>query len=104
MEGSYMSCFSGKCDLRDIIEIHGGFENFNGVQLFIGDKQHPLSYTSLKDLIPYYPYIEIAGSNTMMILSEKSWVDIEEERYGKMQMHDIYRDRLKKEIQKFEDG
>ena len=102
-----MSRFSGKCDLCDIIEITGGFEEFKGTKLFIGDYNHPLVYDSEKDLIPYYPYIEMMGfhdnknsKNSVMILSEKSWIDIEEERYGKFSCHDYYRKMLEDELKK----
>lgn len=97
-----MSRFSGKCDLYDMIEICGGYEKFaeRYPNIFIGDLMHKLSHNSLSDLAPYYAYIDTLSGGGRMILSHKSWVDIEEERYGKMQMHEIYRNNLHEEIKK----
>lgn len=63
----------------------------------------PLVLKSRKDCIPYYPYVIGASFTTNGIgtirLSSKSWVDIEEERYGHMSIHDYYRNELKKELE-----
>lgn len=100
-----MSKFSGTCDLKDVIDICGGFEAFNGIKIYIGDIKHPLKYNTLKDLIPYYPYsIESSGinktdkENSRIILSEKSWIDMEEELYGYKPYYDEYRNLLKNEM------
>jgi hypothetical protein len=45
-------------------------------------------------------YDNAAGRNVIR-LSERSWVDIEERRYGKMPIHDYYRKLLKEEKEKY---
>lgn len=106
-----MGRFSGKCDLEDIIDIAGGFEKFKRTKLFIGDKTHPLIYTCLKDLVPYYPYIEISGfhdnknpANSIIILSKKSWPEICAERYGYDKHYDNLKSKLEKYIKEMEEN
>lgn len=102
-----MGQFSGKCDLEDIIEIAGGFEKFKGTKLFIGDKSNPLHYNSLKDLVSYFPYIEICGfhdntnpNNSVIILSRKSWPELCMERYGDSD----YYNELKLALEKYKES
>ena len=45
-------------------------------------------------------YDSVAGCQIIR-LSEKSWVDIEERRYGKMPIHEYYRKLLKEEKEKY---
>lgn len=102
-----MSKFSGKCDFCDEIDIFG-LENILKSKVYIGSSDIPLVLRNRKDCIPYYPYI-VVGSVTehgigTIRLSNRSWVDIEEERYGHMTMHDHYRNELKKEMEKAEYG
>lgn len=99
-----MSRFSGKCDFCDQIEIFG-LDMILKSKVYVGNSDIPLELKSLEDCIPYYPYVvsasftdkEIGG---VIYLTAKSWVDIEEERYGYMRMHDYYRNELKKVIEK----
>lgn len=101
-----MSKFSGKCDLADIIDIYGGYDKIKEYEIYVGDLEHPLIHNCLRDLVPYYPYIEIIGygnhetNKGTIILSKKSWVDIEEERYGHHIIYDMYRRYLAEEIKK----
>jgi len=101
-----MSKFSGKCDLADLIEIKGGYDKIKGYEIYLGDMEHLIEHHSLKDLVSYYPYIETMGYHNnstnkgTIILSKKSWVDIEEERYGHLEMHDLYRKYLAEEIER----
>ena len=100
-----MSKFSGKCDFYDVIEMHG-LEHILNSDVYIGDSNIPLNLVCYKDCIPYFPYVvSIAGysrnSKSFIRLTTKSWVDIEEERYGHMRMHDLYREFLKEEIEKY---
>lgn len=100
-----MSRFSGKCDFCDEIEIHGLDRVLNG-DVYVGDNDEPLELKSIEDCVPYYPYIVVAAvhnnltNKCSITLSSRSWVDIEEERYGHMQMHDVYRKDLQNEIQR----
>lgn len=98
-----MSRFSGKCDFFDKIEIFG-LENILKSKVYIGSEKEPLVLKNRKDCIPYYPYVIVSSFSTNGIgtfrLTSKSWVDIEEERYGHMSIHDYYRSELKKEMEK----
>ena len=102
-----MSLYSGCFDFADEIDVHGGFEEFKkmGYEVYIGDCDEPIPCNTIKDVIPYYPHIitcSVASNEKKYIfLSEKSWVDIEEEKYGHTDMHDLYRNKLKKEIEKY---
>lgn len=101
-----MSRFSGKCDFCDEIEIHG-IDYILNSRVFVGRRSEPLKLTSIADCVPYFPHIVVSGfyDNEHMCatiqLSEKSWVDIEEERYGHLAIHDIYRQTLREELQKY---
>lgn len=101
-----MSRFSGKCDFCDEIEICG-LDHVLNCEVYIGDNEDPLPLKCLEDCIPYYPYIVVtAGMDNVrkagvLRLSNRSWVDIEEERYGHLKMHDIFRDELRKELRKY---
>lgn len=112
-----MSKFSGRFDFYDLIVLHGfdyvqhsrvytvgGFDQQTGK--VIPEKR--LEFESLKDAVPYYPYI-ITMSSTgkdagTIYLSAKSWVDIEEERYGHFAAHDRYRRELQEELGRWSDG
>ena len=95
-----MSKFSGKCDFYDEIEIFG-LDRILTAKVYIGDSDYPLSLKTYADCIPYFPHIITMSftseNQTVIRLSEKSWVDIEEHRYGKMPIHDYYRQLLKEE-------
>lgn len=98
-----MSRFSGKCDFYDEIEIYG-LEHILNSEIYVGASQEPLRLTCLADCVPYYPYVvSIAAhdnvkNRSFIRLTEKSWVDIEEERYGHLKMHDYYRQVLQEEL------
>lgn len=96
-----MSRFSGKCDFCDEIEIVGLDEILNA-EVYVGDSKEPLKLTCLADCIPYYPYVISVSSHTdgklYIRLTSKSWVDISEDRYGHMRMHDYYRKVLEEEL------
>ena len=101
-----MSKFSGKCDFYDEIEIFGLDRVLSG-KIYIGENDYPLPIKTYYDCIPYFPnivimsfYDNITGCYIIR-LSEKSWVDIEERRYGKMPIHDYYRQLLKEEKEKY---
>ena len=99
-----MSKFSGKCDFCDTIEICG-LEKILNSKIYLGKSEIPLEIKSLEDCIPYYPHIVTASffnkDRCVIYLSEKSWVDIEEERYGHTLMQDRYRKYLQEELEKY---
>lgn len=100
-----MSRFSGKCDFYDNIHIHG-LDHILNCRVYVGNSEEPLKLTCLADCVPYYPYVvSIASYDNVnkcgyIRLTEKSWVDIEEERYGHLNVHDFYREMLQKEIER----
>lgn len=100
-----MSRFSGKCDFCDEIDIFG-LDNILKSKVFVGPSKEPLKLTCRKDCVPYYPYVVVASSSNngvgVFFLTAKSWVDIEEEKYGKHPIFDCYREQLKEEIEMFE--
>lgn len=102
-----MSKFSGKCDFYDEIEIFG-LENILNSRIYVGDNKEPLELTCREDCIPYYPYIVTASAKTngvgTIFLTDKSWVDIEAEKYGEYPFHNHYRDLLKKELEMAKNG
>lgn len=98
-----MSKFSGKFDFYDEIEIFG-LDYILSAKIYVDGKNEPLNLTCQKDCIPYYPYIVSIASyskNPVLHLTAKSWVDIEEEQYGHMRVHDLYRELLKEEMEKY---
>lgn len=82
-----MSKFSGKCDFYDsAIMIHQYTEEEfkNNVIIYVGNNPEPLKINSMKDLIPYYPYlVSMAAYNnverkSVIHLCSESFVDQEE--------------------------
>lgn len=100
-----MSRFSGKCDFHDEIVI-AGLEHILNSEVYVGNSAEPLKLTCLADCVPYYPYVvSIAYHDNVkkcgyIKLTEKSWVDIEIERYGKFNIHDYYKQALQEEIER----
>lgn len=86
-----ISKFSGKCDFCDTISMLGerdGVRNFiENSLIYIGASETPLSVSSEKDLIQYYPYIIVAMYSDNVLgkhiirLSSESYVDREERSY-----------------------
>ena len=83
---SIISRYSGKCDLKDSLEIHNYTleELQNNVKIYVGNNTEPLHIEKMADLIPYYPYIvgSACFNNTdrksVIHLSSESFVDREE--------------------------
>lgn len=100
-----MSKFSGKCDFYDEIEIFG-LEKILSAKVYLGRSDTPLELCSLADCVPYFPHIVYMANHidghSVIRLSEKSWVDIEEERYGPTRTHKYYREFLAEELAKAE--
>lgn len=100
-----MSRFSGKCDFYDEIEIFG-LDSILASTVCLNGQDEPLKLTCLEDCIPYYPHIvPCAYHNNVdrvhtIYLTSKSWVDLEEERYGKLRAHDFYRRELREEMER----
>lgn len=99
-----MSRFSGKCDFYDEICIFG-LEKILAGKVYVGNSKVPLKLESIKDCVPYFSYVACwLSSNDKGVsigLTEKSWVDMEEERYGKMAIHNYYRQLLAEELEKY---
>lgn len=124
-----MSRFSGKCDFYDHLFMFAdneedAFEKFRGTKLYImkpskycvpvkqvedfNKNWTPIHYGRLADLIIYYPHIVVlswcdnqdSGKSTV-VLSNESWVDIEESRYGHWNIHEYYREQLRKEMNRY---
>lgn len=104
-----MSRFCGKCDFYDCLVIHDGFEKvINGdFEVFLGDRDHPLHFGSLGEVVPYYPHLvssaahdNVTGTATIF-LTEHSYMDYYEEKYGKSEFTEYYRNQLAKEIAKY---
>ena len=76
-----MSCYSGKCDFKDIIEIHG-IEHIMISVMHVGEKD--LKVSDPKDFIPYYPYVVAMMAwekdHGTIWLSKESYVDTEERK------------------------
>ncbi len=102
-----MSRFSGKCDFYDEIAIFG-LDCILNSEVYVGDSQGPLELRCLADCVPYYPYVismsymDNTERNGIIRLTDRSWVDIEAERYGEMDMHRYFRDQLRLELEKAE--
>lgn len=100
-----MSKFSGKCDFYDEIEICG-LDHVLNCEVYVGDSVEPLHLTCREDCIPYYPYVVITAAHDnvkkrgYIRLTSKSWIDIEEERYGHHEAYDFYREQLAEELRK----
>ena len=95
-----MSQFSGKCDVYDsLIAIHEYTDDeLKNIKFYIGESLTPLVINSRKDLIPYYPHLigMSAHDNVARIatihITEKSFVDIEEQERLNMYFKDIMRE------------
>ena len=100
-----MSIFSGKCDFCDEIEIWG-LDHILNCDIYVGDSGEPLKLTCLADCVPYYPYVTAVAAHDKVKnkgyirLTEKSWVDLEEERCGHHAVFDMYRQYLREEIER----
>lgn len=80
-----VSIYSGKCDVYDSLVMINDITDFSNVRIYASDNHIiPLRIDSQKDLIPYYPYLVVMMSSIKdeeisVHLSEKSYVDTEEE-------------------------
>lgn len=74
-----MSCYSGKCDFCDVIEIHG-IESIMNSKIYVKDKE--LKVSDPKEFIPYYPYLVSMMSwendHGTIWLSNESYVETQE--------------------------
>lgn len=110
-----MSVFSGKCDLYDGLIMIGEMTNesdfsklkirkytensYLNEQTFQFENLEDINVTCIKDLVPYYPFIEsISCYNDgfrNIILSSRNFVDIEEESHLLYRIKNIKRYLLK---------
>lgn len=87
-----MSIFSGKCDIYDefiaIMKMNNN-SDWSKVEIFQYDENHKdlqkLTIQNYKDLVPYFPFIVSSScssnQSTKAIISNKSFVDMENEEY-----------------------
>lgn len=106
-----MSLFSGKCDLYDSlimirkenddtdwtkyeIEKYTKDSHLN-TETFKFEGLEKITVTCVKDLVPYFPFIECIGissaDHSHIILSEKSFIDSEEEEFMFTKVNSIKR-------------
>lgn len=108
-----MSQFSGKCDFYDSMMIHGngdiekGFEYFKDAHIYIGDREHPLKFETLAELVPYFPYVITSGgfdntngANTTIFLTKESWVEMHKDTMYPGS-YEYYKEKLNKEMEKY---
>jgi len=74
--------------------------------VYVGKSKEPLELHCIADCVPYYPYVvamscmDNVEKKGVIRLTDRSWVDIEAERYGEMDMHQYFRDQLRLELEK----
>lgn len=89
-----MSRYSGKCDVYDTLVMIRCIKDFSSVKIYRHfEDVVPLRIDSQKDLAPFYPYLTtmITSNNGYMniILSDKSFVDIEEAEWLQWKLDDL---------------
>lgn len=93
-----MSLYSGKCDMADVVEIHG-IDNMLKSKIFIESNIVPLKIETEKDLVPYYPFLIASSGSENGIgsfrITDESYVDREER-----QILDYYTNECKDYIKK----
>lgn len=112
-----MSDVSGKCDFKDHLWMSAeteeeAFDKFNGTKLYICQPlpddfsweealknkvnipetyYKKIEYSSIKDLIPYYPHITAFSCGSVICLSRESFVDSEEREILEWRLKDLLR-------------
>lgn len=89
-----MSIYSGKCDVADFFE--GESDGYlQRSEIYLGENPVPLRINNQHDLSPYYPHLVImAGgmkNKATCHISERSFVDVEEEEHLGWILHDFQR-------------
>lgn len=89
---------SGKCDFSDTVELYGADKILNNYKIYAAHNDViPLKFEKPADLIAYYPYIVgmMYGDNKkgcgIIHLSERSYIDIEEEENMKWRLDTVKR-------------
>lgn len=88
---------SGKCDFSDTVEFYGADKILNNYKIYAAHNDViPLKFEKPADLIAYYPYIVgmMCGSKDgygIIHLSERSYIDIEEEENMKWRLDTVKR-------------
>lgn len=93
-----MGSISGKCDFSDTVELYGADKILSGYKIYAAHNDViPLKFEKPADLIAYYPYIVgmMYGDNKkgcgIIHLSERSYIDIEEEENMKWRLDTVKR-------------
>lgn len=92
-----MSKFSGRYDFYDYLHAHKFTDEDikNNLYIYIGKTKTPLEINDKNDLIQYYAYVpkkdkyDKKKKIAMVYLTDKSWVDIEEEQNLNISLNDI---------------
>ena len=92
-----MSKFSGKSDFADFVLMHNKPENvLNSCKIYLGWNVIPFDFQKSSDFIPYYPHLIILSvidkdGTGIVRLSQKSFVDTDEEDIVRLAMSEIQR-------------
>lgn len=77
---------SGKCDFSDTVELYGADKILNNYKIYAAHNDViPLKFEKPADLIAYYPYLvatmysDNSEGRGVILLSERSFIDVEEE-------------------------
>lgn len=96
-----MSVYSGKCDVYDHFSMRAETDEDiekeiqrTDFYIYLKDRKHKLDIHTVKDLIPYYPFLTSAYAynkegKSNMFLSSESFVDQEEKQFLNMYMDDV---------------
>ena len=89
---------SGKCDFQDTVELYGADKILNNYKIYAAHNDViPLKFEKQADLIAYYPYLVamMYGDNKngcgIIQLSERSFIDSEEEEWLSWRMNEVKR-------------
>ena len=78
-----ISLYSGRCDLKDTLDIFGVNEIIKKYKIYASNQILPLEVKEPKDLIPYYPFLTSSMSSNKetggtIYLTSESYIDTEE--------------------------
>ena len=81
-----ISRYSGRCDLKDTLDIFGVNEIINKYKIYAPNQILPLEVNEPKDLIPYYPFLTSSMSSNketggVIYLTSESYIDTEEREH-----------------------
>lgn len=91
-----ISRYSGKCDLKDTLDIFEVNEIINKYKIYVPNQILPLEVNDQEDLIPYYPFLVSSMSSDKALggtihLASESYIDTEEREYLTWTLNDLIR-------------